>query len=283
MWLNEKVSIRRWQLILINLVNVPLVILLLVYLILSRSGVESETLDKILNNPQVSENISFAEFTAGIGSGWIGIETRDVTEQEAMAARLDRVEGAMVIRVIPGSPSEEAGFSPSDIIVSFNGRKIRNSRQLQNDIAGAALDKEVKLCVARDNYRKTLMVVPVEKPPGYPKYNPVCPWLGLEVAQVNEESREWLALEEAGKDGGVVVVSVYKDGPAEKVGFLEKDIIMSFNNRKVTSLRQFFTDLCGAYAGDTARVCIIRGDIRKTLYPTLAERPVQDYEQSEVI
>ena len=282
MWLNEKVTIKRWHLILNNLINVPLVILV-VHLVLSGIDKGSDQLDEILHIPQVSEDISFAEFTAGIGSGWIGIEARDVTEQEAMAARLDRVEGAMVVRVIPGSPSEKAEFTPSDIIVSFNGRKIRNSRQLQNDIAGAALGNEVKLCVVRDDYRMTLMVVPVEIPPGYPKYSPVCPWLGLEVAQINEESREWLALEEAGKDGGVVVVSVYKDGPAEKVGFLEKDIIMSFNNRKVTSLRQFFADLCGADAGDTARICLIRGDIRKTLYPTLAERPVQDHEQSDVI
>ena len=60
MWLNEKVTVKRWHLIFNNIVNVPLLILA-VHLVLSGADKGSEKLDEIIYGYQASENISFAE------------------------------------------------------------------------------------------------------------------------------------------------------------------------------------------------------------------------------
>ena len=48
---------------------------------------------------------------------------------------------------------------------------------------------------------------------------------------------------------------------------------MSFQYRKVRTVKEFLTDLSGAEVGERVRICLIRGDIRKTVYPILEQRP----------
>ena len=48
---------------------------------------------------------------------------------------------------------------------------------------------------------------------------------------------------------------------------------MSFQYRKVRTVKEFLTDLSGAEVGERVRICLIRGEIRKTVYPILEERP----------
>ena len=135
---------------------------------------------------------------------------------------------------------------------------------------GSGVGTEVYMCVARDDYRMTVYALPEAR------VNPVTkafPWLGIEVGEVPFGSAEAHKIEEAGKAGGVLVERILQDSPAEKADLQEGDIIMSFNSRKTRTLPEFLTDLAGAKAGDQVRMCIMRGDIRKTVYATLAEAP----------
>jgi S1-C subfamily serine protease len=213
--------------------------------------------------------VDYEVFRREWGKAWLGLEVTDVTGEVASRYGLDRAEGAWVRGVTAGSPGQKADIGVGDVILSFNGRKIRSAKQFQNDVSGSEVGSEVYMCVARDDYRVTVYAVPEERPGYLMAVGKAFPWLGVEVAEVVFGSDEAERLEEAGKGGGVLVEKVSAKSPAEKAGLQEGDVIMSFNSRKTRTLREFLSDLAGCEAGDEVRMCIMRGDYRVTTYVTL--------------
>ena len=220
--------------------------------------------------------LNYETFKVEWGKAWLGLEVSDVTPEMAAKAQLDRVEGAYVNGVAAGSPAMKADINPGDIIISFNGRKIRTPQQFQNDLAGSKIGSEVYMCVARDDYRFTAYAVPEERPSYLPALIKTYPFLGATVSDAAFDHDEIEKLEEEGKSGGVLVEKVIPNSPADKGGLLEGDLIMSFNSRKTTNLREFLSDLSGAMANETVRMCIMRGEYRKTIYVTLGSEAMRD-------
>jgi len=199
---------------------------------------------------------------------WLGLEVTDVTIEVAIKAGLDKVQGAVVQSVIFGSPAYEAGMQPGDIIMSLNGRRVRTAKEFKNDISGLDVESEIKMCITREDYRTTINTVVKLAPDWFPREDKISPWLGVEVCEViSEKDKE--NLEDLGKEGGILVKKVFPGSPADKADIEPDDVLMSFNYRKLRTVREFLTELRGAEAGDRIRICLMRGDIRKTVYPIL--------------
>jgi len=230
------------------------------------------TIDSHEKNLIKAEPLNYETFKNQLGSAWLGLEVSEVTPEVAAAVRLDKVQGALVKSVVPASPADKADIQPGDVIVSFNGRKIRTVSQLQSDLLGSKIGTEVYMCVVKGDYTITVYVLPIERPSYLPPVNKALPWLGVEVSEVLFGSEEAKKLEEVGKAGGILVEEVIRNSPAEKAGLQVDDIIMSFNSRKTRTLREFLSDLAGCDPGDEIPMCIIREDIRKTLYVTLTRK-----------
>jgi len=220
-----------------------------------------------------AEPLDYETFREQWGSAWLGLEVSEVTPEIAASVRLDKVQGALVKSVATGSPADKADIKPGDVIVSFNGRKIRTVNQLQGDLLGSEIGSEVYMCVVKGDYTITVYVLPIERPSYLPPVNKALPWLGVEVSEVLFGTEEAKKLEEVGKAGGILVKQIIRNSPAEKAGLQADDIIMSFNSRKTRTLREFLSDLAGSEPGDEIPMCIIREDIRKTIYLTLEENP----------
>ena len=134
------------------------------------------------------------------------------------------------------------------------------------------MDTEINMCITREDYRTTINVVIEPAPEWYPRENKISPWLGVEISEVISETDE-KNLEDLGKEGGVLVKKVFPGSPAFKAGIEPDDVLMSFNYRKLRTVREFITELNGAGTGDRIRICLMRGEIRKTLYPVLERKP----------
>ncbi|NQT01649.1 MAG: PDZ domain-containing protein, partial [Planctomycetes bacterium] len=132
-----------------------------------------------------------------------------------------------------------------DVIVSFNGRKIRTAKQLQSDLLGTEIGSEVYMCVVKGDYTITVYALPIERPSYLPPVNKALPWLGAKVSEVLFGTEEAKKLEEVGKAGGILIEEVIRNSPAEEAGLQADDIIMSFNSRKTRTLREFLSDLAG--------------------------------------
>ena len=220
-----------------------------------------------------AEPLDYETFKDQWGSTWLGLEVSEVTPEIAAAVRLDKVQGALVKSVTPASPADKANIEPGDVIVSFNGRKIRTAKQLQGDLLGSEIGSEVYMCVVKGDYTITVYAVPKERPSYLKPVTKALPWLGAKVSEVLFGSDQAKKLEEVGKAGGILVEEVIRNSPAQEAGLQANDIIMSFNSRKTRTLREFLSDLAGSEPGDEIPMCVIRDDIRKTIYLTLEESP----------
>ncbi len=69
--------------------------------------------------------------TTGIPRGWIGAALGDLNNSLAERLGLRDTHGALVVGVMTGSPAEQAGITPGDVIVEWDKRPIANAAELR--------------------------------------------------------------------------------------------------------------------------------------------------------
>jgi serine protease Do len=105
------------------------------------------------------------------------------------------------------------------------------------------------------------------------KYGEVVPaWIGITVQDLDARLARYLKLYE---DKGLVVKAVEPTGPAHKKGVLEGDILISINDRKIESARDYQAVMKDFAAGDTLKLEIFRNGKRKTIVVTAGVFPLE--------
>ena len=82
--------------------------------------------------------------------GWLGVRIQDVTKEIAEIEELDKPRGALVASVAEGSPSDKAGIEAGDIILEFNGKEIKEMKQLPIIVAQTEVGKNVEVKIWRN-------------------------------------------------------------------------------------------------------------------------------------
>jgi serine protease Do len=171
--------------------------------------------------------------------GWLGVRIQDVSEDVAEAIGLEEVRGALVTDV-PEGPSAEAGMQSGDVILSFDGMDVNDTRELVQRVANTEIGKEVRVVVFRDGGTQTLTVVlgrreeaeaiPASAPAAEPAEEEI---LGLTVSAMTDELREQLGLP-AGSEG-LVVRDVAADSEAFEKGLRAGDVIAEAGQQAITT------------------------------------------------
>jgi serine protease Do len=94
-------------------------------------------------------------------------------------------------------------------------------------------------------------------------------YIGIYLEEVTPERVKELGLRE---ERGAIVMKVMEGGPAEKAGFKENDVIISFNGHRVDTVREMQRMLSETPAGRTVSVEVLRGGSLQTLTATLGKR-----------
>ena len=103
----------------------------------------------------ISQLIEFGETKRG----WLGVRIQYVTQEIADAEELDEPRGALVVSVAENSPSDKAGIKDGDIILEFNGEKIKQMKELPAIVAKTEVGKNVKVKVWRNKNELTKNVI----------------------------------------------------------------------------------------------------------------------------
>ena len=82
--------------------------------------------------------------------GWLGVRIQDVTKEIADVEKLDEPRGALVASVAQKSPSDKAGIKAGDIILEFNGEKIKEKKEQAKSDERTEGGKKVKIKIWRD-------------------------------------------------------------------------------------------------------------------------------------
>ncbi|MGZ8921352.1 MAG: Do family serine endopeptidase, partial [Limisphaerales bacterium] len=90
--------------------------------------------------------------------GFMGVNIQDISPGLAEKFELKDREGALIAEVTPDSPAAEAGLENGDVILEFNGKEVRDSRNLKLQVAQTGPEKEVPVKISRDGKIKELQV-----------------------------------------------------------------------------------------------------------------------------
>jgi len=199
--------------------------------------------------------------------GWLGVRIQDVTDDLADGLGLEEARGALVTDV-PEGPALIAGMESGDVILSFDGVEVDDTRGLVRQVANTAVGAEVRVLVFRDGGTETLRVTLGRREEAEtaipasvnrqeePKTSDL---LGLTVSGMTDELREQLGLAEDAE--GLVVANVAEDSEAFEKGLRAGDIITEAAQESVVTIADLNQRVEAAReAGRKSLVLLVRRD-----------------------
>ena len=88
--------------------------------------------------------------------GWLGVMIQKITPELKQKLDLKDEKGALVADVTPGGPAEKAGIQRGDVIISFNGKEIKEMNELPYVVASTPVGKSVNVEVLAKRAEKEL-------------------------------------------------------------------------------------------------------------------------------
>ena len=198
-----------------------------------------------------------------------------ITFQSALSSSVGRVygfkSGVLVNSVEPKGPAAAAGIQPRDVIVSIDGRTIKDGDDLVADISARHPGSSVKLGYLRNDKVSTATVNIADRAklfaagPGGPAEDKNAPEaddvskskLGISVRAVPSDTASKLGI-----SGGVQVTSVRPGSFADDIGLSQGAIIVELNRKPVSDVGSFNGIVSGLKSGDDV-VFIVRNPLNK--------------------
>jgi serine protease Do len=175
--------------------------------------------------------------------GWLGVTIQNVTPSIAKSLRLDpdHPGGALVASVSPGSPAEKAGIKPGDVVTAAGGRDIKTVHDLPRLVAATPIGRKLDLTIRRDGKQQSVAATIGEMPEkvasaqrggGQPGHT-IASALGIELLPLDPQLRTELQVPK--EVNGAVVGRVASGSPAGELGIQPGDVIMSVDQKPVTT------------------------------------------------
>ncbi|MDD5404391.1 Do family serine endopeptidase [Immundisolibacter sp.] len=96
--------------------------------------------------------------------GWIGVEVQDITPELAESFKLPSSSGTMIAGVLRGGPADKAGVRPGDILQAVNGKPVKDSAAMLNQISALQPGKMATLNIRRNRTDMVLQVSVGKRP-----------------------------------------------------------------------------------------------------------------------
>jgi serine protease DegQ len=97
--------------------------------------------------------------SGAVTRGWIGVEAQEITAELAESFGLPDNEGALIAGVVRGSPADSAGIRPGDVLLSVNGKAVKDPQAMLDLIAALKPDERAAFRLRRD---KSILELPVK-------------------------------------------------------------------------------------------------------------------------
>jgi serine protease Do len=177
--------------------------------------------------------------------GWLGVRIQNVDDATAEALGLGTARGALIAGIDEKGPAKPAGLEIGDVIVKFDGREVRESRDLPRIVAATPVGKSVEVVIFRKKEELTKSVTlgrledgerqasaspsgGTSEPPSATKSA-----LGLELSGVSEELRRRYGLKDSLK--GVVITRVDPSSPAADKRIQPGEVIVEVGQEAVST------------------------------------------------
>ena len=176
--------------------------------------------------------------TGHVTRGYLGVMIQSVTPDLANEFDLKQAHGALIGDVLPDGPAAKAGFKPGDVVLEFDGKKVKDSRHLQLQVAATKPGSKVPVEILRDGDRKTLDVTVKQLPDtqqlaenNSESDNDTGTLNGVGVSDVDQQARQEYNLPR--HLDGAVVTQVDPASAAAQAGLKPGDVIEEINHHSV--------------------------------------------------
>ena len=227
---------------------------------------------------------------------WLGVETGEVTSENAKELKLPAERGVLIGRIAPDSPAAKAGLKEKDVITEVNGQRVEGSAQFRRMIHETPAGRTVQLTVWRDGRAQTLSATLGQADPGprvrtnmapgafafrmpdlpeVPEIPPMewnnsgtmvfpgaHPRLGIDAEDLSGQLGAYFGAPEG---EGVLVRNVNAGSAAEKAGVKAGDVITSFNGDRIRSLGDLREKLAAKNDDKPAKLSVLRNKSELTL------------------
>jgi serine protease Do len=169
--------------------------------------------------------------------GWLGVKIQQVTDEIADSLNLKPARGALVAGIDDKGPAKPAGIEAGDVIVKFDGKDIKEMRDLPRVVADTPVGKDVEVVIVRrgKEEKKTVRLGRLEdtdkvaaastKKDAAPEEKTVVQkTLGLNLANMNDDLRKRYKVKDTVK--GVIITGVDSNSPASEKRLSAGDVIV---------------------------------------------------------
>src|ERR1700710_3150242 len=178
--------------------------------------------------------------------GWLGVRIQQVTDEIAESLNIKPARGALIAGVEDKGPAKPAGIEPGDVVVKFDGKDIKEPKDLSRAVADSAVGKEVEVVIigkGAEGTRKVPLggledtdkaVKASAKTKEEPAEKPVTQKaLGLDLATLSKDLRSKYKIKESVK--GVVVTGVDGTSDAAEKRLSAGDVIVEVAQEAVSN------------------------------------------------
>ena len=177
--------------------------------------------------------------------GWLGVRIQQVTDEIADSLKINPPRGALVAGVDERGPAKPAGIEPGDVIVKFDGKDIKEMRDLPRVVADTPVGKQTPVVIIRKGKEETKTVTlgrledgeklaaADPKSEGTPDKSVVKKTLGLELANMSDDLRKRYKIKDTIK--GVIITGVDANSPAAEKRLAPGDVIVEIAQEAVAN------------------------------------------------
>ncbi|MEH2510200.1 serine protease Do [Nitrobacteraceae bacterium AZCC 1564] len=179
--------------------------------------------------------------------GWLGVRIQQVTDEIAESLNIKPPRGALVAGVDDKGPAKPAGIEPGDVVVKFDGKDIKEMKDLPRAVADTTVGKAVDVVIIRKGKEETRKVTlgrledgekPIEASakttgPAEAEKTVTQKALGLDLAGLSKDLRTRYKIKDSVK--GVVVTNVDAASDAAEKRLGAGDVIVEVAQEAVTN------------------------------------------------
>jgi len=182
--------------------------------------------------------------------GWLGVRIQQVTDEVAESLNIKPARGALVAGVEDKGPAKPAGIAPGDVIVKFDGKDVKEMRDLPRIVGDTPVGKEVQVVVVRKGKEETKMVTlgrlqdtETKEAALTPKDNTpqqnsaVKKTLGLNLSGLTDDLRKKNSIKDSVK--GVLITGIDPNSPAAQKRLAPGMVISEIEQEPVNSPADF--------------------------------------------
>jgi serine protease Do len=177
--------------------------------------------------------------------GWLGVRIQQVTDEIAESLSIKPARGALIAGVEEKGPAKPAGIEPGDVVIKFDGKDIKEPKDLSRVVADTAVGKSVDVVIIRKGAEETKQVTlgrledgekavqasskaqPEAEKPATQKA------LGLDLAGLSKDLRTRYKIKDSVK--GVVITSVDSSSDAAEKRLSAGEVIVEVAQEAVTN------------------------------------------------